>query len=446
VVDSIDGVDEDRSVVYFSASREDPTQKHLYAAPIEACTTSSCSIVRLTDKVGWHSAVVCPKAGLYVDSVSSVEQIPAMRIHKLPELDFALAGDAAADDVPLLIPGDMVRQVNDGVDFSGRLQEMLPALPPPVFETIPADDGTPLHCVLYKPDEAEFGPGPYPTVVAVYGGPHVQRVVNTWSTRVDLRCQRMRQNGIFVLKCDNRGSSRRGLQFEGAIKGDMGNLEVIDQATAVRYFANNCTTGSTVPPVDLKRVGMIGWSYGGYMSAMSICRAPDLFRCAVAGAPVTHWDGYDTHYTERYMGLPQENLTGYQASSVMEHVPSMGDNKLLLIHGLIDENVHFRHTARLINALVEHRKLYDLILFPCERHSPHALNGRVYLEDRVDAFFRTHLCVLAREDAPVESAPAASTVTAAVPVPVVEASPSIKEGDIKTVVVEKAPEKIAAHL
>ncbi len=106
----------------------------------------------------------------------------------------------------------------------------------------------------------------------------------------ELRSQRMAQQGIVVIKCDNRGSSRRGLAFEGAMHRDMGNVEVVDQSTAVRHFAASGL-------IDPARVGMFGWSYGGYMSAMSLCRAPDVFSCAVAGAPVTSWDGYDTHYT-----------------------------------------------------------------------------------------------------------------------------------------------------
>jgi len=142
------------------------------------------------------------------------------------------------------------------------------------------------------------------------------------------------------VKCDNRGSYRRGIDFEGAIKWDMGNIEVIDQVTTVKAFVNEGL-------IDSNNVGMFGWSYGGYMSAMSLCRAPDTFKCSVAGAPVTSWDGYDTCYTERYMGTPQSNPIGYHDSSVMTHAHNM-KGKLMLVHGLIDENVHFRHTARLI--------------------------------------------------------------------------------------------------
>ena len=126
------------------------------------------------------------------------------------------------------------------------------------------------------------------------------------------------------------------------------------------------------------------------MSAMALARAPEVFKAGVAGAPVTHWDGYDTHYTERYMGTPQLNPEGYERSSVMAHVEGI-TGALLLIHGLIDENVHFRHTARLINALIRARKPYELLLFPDERHMPRGLADRIYLEERIAAFFAREL-------------------------------------------------------
>jgi dipeptidyl-peptidase-4 len=137
-------------------------------------------------------------------------------------------------------------------------------------------------------------------------------------------------------------------------------------------------------------VGVFGWSYGGYMAAMCLARAPETFKVAVAGAPASHWDGYDTFYTERYMGTPQNNPQGYQVSSVLQHVPNI-EGKLLLVHGLIDENVHFRHTARLINALIAARKPYDLLLFPNERHMPRSLADRVFMEEQVRDYFLNHL-------------------------------------------------------
>jgi dipeptidyl-peptidase-4 len=126
------------------------------------------------------------------------------------------------------------------------------------------------------------------------------------------------------------------------------------------------------------------------MAAMCLARAPETFRAAVAGAPVSAWDGYDTHYTERYMGTPQSNPQGYRDGSVLAHAASI-TGRLMLVHGLIDENVHFRHTARLINALIRARKTYDLLLFPDERHSPRRLADRVFMEEQVRDFLIRNL-------------------------------------------------------
>jgi dipeptidyl-peptidase-4 len=158
---------------------------------------------------------------------------------------------------------------------------------------------------------------------------------------------------------------------------------VRDQVDALRELAGRGL-------VDLDRVGVYGWSYGGYMSALCLAREPDVFKAAVAGAPVTSWDGYDTCYTERYMGTPEDNPDGYARSSVMTHAAGIR-GALMLVHGLIDENVHFRHTARLLNALVRARIPSELVLFPDERHVPRAEADRVFMEQRVVAFLAEHV-------------------------------------------------------
>jgi dipeptidyl-peptidase-4 len=163
----------------------------------------------------------------------------------------------------------------------------------------------------------------------------------------------------------------------------MGRVEVDDQVDGVRWLVERSLT-------DPKRVGIYGWSYGGYLAAMCLARSPDTFRVAVAGAPVTHWDGYDTHYTERYMGTPSTNPDGYRLSSVIANVSGIV-GRLLLVHGLIDENVHFRHTARLINALTRERKPYELLLFPDERHLPRKVEDREFMEERVRDFLVRNL-------------------------------------------------------
>ena len=279
-----------------------------------------------------------------------------------------------------------------------------------------------LHAALYEPDTATFGAGPHPTVVSCYGGPHVQWVQNSWARMTaDVSAQLYRAQGYLVVKVDNRGADRRGLAFEAAILGRLGCLEVDDQVAAVKHAVGQGLA-------DPKRVGIMGWSYGGYLSAMCLAKAPEVFRCAVAGAPVTSWDGYDTHCmlpartprmqhglggvqdtssahsllvlscsparcadTERYCdGTPTSNPAAYDDSSVMSHVDRI-EGALLLVHGLMDENVHFRHTARLTQALVEGQKRYEMLCFPNERHSPRAIKDRIYMEEQISSFMRRWL-------------------------------------------------------
>jgi dipeptidyl-peptidase-4 len=280
-----------------------------------------------------------------------------------------------------------LRSLADGALLSAVYDQPDPAvsdleLEPPEIATLKNRDGVLLYGAIYRPP-AHSGRSPYPVVVGVYGGPHAQVVANSWWMAVDMRAQYLRQQGFLVFMLDNRGSARRGLAFEGAIRRNMGDLEVRDQVDGVRWLMQQ---GFAAPG----RVGIYGWSYGGYIAAMCLARAPETFQAAVAGAPVTHWDGYDTHYTERYMGTPQSNPEGYANCNVMRYVDQI-QGKLMLVHGLIDENVHFRHTARLINALIQARKTYQLLLFPDERHMPRRLADRVYMEEQIVDFLKKNI-------------------------------------------------------
>eukprot|EP00980_Cylindrotheca_fusiformis_P010664 scaffold2381_cov128-Cylindrotheca_fusiformis.AAC.5 len=365
----------------------------------EVSQSYSSGPIRLTSDSGMHCIVMDADCTRFVDTSSDLGRPTSVKIFEIPNGGpFATFSDknrlqsgredatmtpptARLLDIPVLFTlYDAVRD-DKSMDLSPDLMSHLPA---PEMMTFPSSDGIEtLHAALYRPDAQIHGPGPYPLICAVYGGPHVQRVNRSWSQCADMRAQRLRSLGFCVVKCDNRGSSRRGLAFESAISRRLGRLEVLDQVAVVRQL--------TVRGIaDPTRVGIYGWSYGGYLSAMCLCRAPDVFHVAVAGAPVTSWDGYDTHYTERYMGLPSDNPSGYRESAVFDHVPNMR-GKLLLVHGLIDENVHFRHTARLINRLIAAGKDYDLLLFPDERHSPRRLRDRIYMEQRISDYFLKHL-------------------------------------------------------
>ena len=353
MVESVAGVrpEGDAPTVWFTGTADGPTERHLYAVPL-----AGGDVQRVTAGAGTHAVVVDNACTRFVDVHSSIGRPPVVTLRSLAD-------------------GAVVRPVHDDPD--PRVDGL--GLVPPTLTTVSAGDGEVLHAALYVPD----GQGPFPTVVAVYGGPHAQLVTDAWARTVALRAQHLRGLGYLVVSVDNRGSWGRGLAFEGAVKHDLGSLEVQDQVDALRALAGQGL-------VDLERVGIYGWSYGGYMSALCLAKEPDVFRAAVAGAPVTSWDGYDTCYTERYMGTPDGNPGGYARSSVMTHVGGIR-GRLMLVHGLIDENVHFRHTARLLNALVRERVTSELVLFPDERHVPRAEADRVFMEQRVVAFLTEHV-------------------------------------------------------
>ena len=354
-VESIAGIDQKRGVIYFTGSKDGPTERHLYTVPIEGG-----EVERLTSEPGTHLVTLDHGFTKFVDIFSDIRTSPTVTLRSLD--DGSTLHTIHAPDDP-------------------RVNTL--GLSPPELVSIDNRDGETLHGAIYRPSSEEFGPGPYPTVIYVYGGPSAQMVNDHWSMTCSMRAQSLRSRGYLVFALDNHGSKGRGLAFEGAIRHNMGDVEVRDQVDGVRWLIAQGLA-------DPDRVGVYGWSYGGYMTLMCLCRAPDVFRMGVAGAPVTHWDGYDTHYTERYMGTPDSNPDGYRVSSVMSHVENLR-GALLIVHGLIDENVHFRHTARLINALIKARKPYDLHLYPDERHMPRSLADRIYMEERISDFFQRNL-------------------------------------------------------
>lgn len=351
MVDRVVTVDEKRGLIYFMGTKDGATQSHLYRVPLDGG-----DVVRITEGDGHHQVIIDRTHQRFLDVHHSTTQAPTVTLHALDT-------------------GESIGVMHEPDD--PRLNTL--PLPPPELRTVRTRDGVELDAALYRPDT----PGPWPLLVHVYGGPHATIVQDSWGLTVDMRDQWLRAHGFAILKVDNRGAARRGLTFEGAIRHNMGDLEVQDQADAVQQLIDE---GLARPD----RVGIFGWSYGGYMSAISLARAPETFHVAVAGAPVTHWDGYDTHYTERYMGTPQSNPDGYEISSVMAHVEHMtGD--LMLVHGMIDENVHFRHTARLMNALIAADKDAELLAFPNERHLPRGEHDRIYMERRVRDFLVRHI-------------------------------------------------------
>ena len=349
-VDEIAGIDRKTEKLFFMATLEDARERHLYRTDL-----NGTKVEKLTSTSGVHSVFTDVKSDQFVDIYHSLIQPPTVKVCSIS------TGSTERN---------IFQQYFD--DISGM------DLKPPDMISFITPGGTELFGAIYKPDK-KYGDGPFPTVVSVYGGPHAQMVTNGWNMTVAMRAQYLRGKGFLVFVLDNRGSARRGSTFESVLKGNMGDSEVEDQEFGLKWLISQGLT-------DKNRIGIYGWSYGGYMALMCLAKRPNLFKCAVAGAPVTSWDGYDTHYTERYMGTPEENRAGYEESNVMSHVKNI-EGELLLVHGLIDENVHFRHTARLINTLIEENKSYNLLIFPDERHMPRRQADRTYMETKIADFF-----------------------------------------------------------
>ncbi len=349
-VDRVVAVDQMRRRVAFLAGRESPLERHLYQVSLDGGEPS-----RLTERPGMHGALFAATGDSWLTTSESRTEPPAVRVHQAEHPNALILHEPSLD--------------SDASD-----------LPPPEIVTLEARDGTTLYGALYRPVGVT---GPARTIVFVYGGPHVQQVTESWALTVDLRAQYLSERGFLVFKLDNRGSARRGLAFEGAINRRMGTIEIDDQVDGVRWLVEQGLT-------DPARVGITGWSYGGYLTLMCLLRAPEVFRVGVAGAPVTDWDGYDTHYTERYMGTPAENPDGYARGSALTHAGALRGN-LLLVHGMIDENVHFRHSARFLTALQEGGRSVDLLILPSERHMPRGEASRELLERSLVDYFQAHL-------------------------------------------------------
>jgi dipeptidyl-peptidase-4 len=191
------------------------------------------------------------------------------------------------------------------------------------------------------------------------------------------------QKGYIIACVDNRGTGGKGAEFKKMTYKELGKYETIDQINAAKYFGN-------LPYIDAKRIGIQGWSYGGYMSSLCITKGADIFSLAIAVAPVTNWRYYDNIYTERYMQTPQENPSGYDENSPINHVEKL-KGYYLLIHGSADDNVHVQNTMEMISALVKANKQFDLFIYPDKNHGIYGGNTRYHLYKKMTDFILENL-------------------------------------------------------
>jgi dipeptidyl-peptidase-4 len=244
-----------------------------------------------------------------------------------------------------------------------------------------ANDGTPLYYRLYKP--INFDPTKkYPVVVYLYNGPHLQLVTNNWMGGLNLWYHYMAQNGYAVFILDGRGSSNRGLNFENAVHGKLGTLEMSDQLKGVEFLKSQ-------PWVDGNRLGIHGWSFGGFMTTTMMTRAAGTYKVGVAGGPVIDWGLYEIMYTERYMDTPEENPEGYKTANLLNYVDSL-QGKLLMIHGAQDNVVLWQHSLLYVEEAIKKGKQMDYFVYPQHEHNVLG-KDRIHLMEKVSNYFFDNL-------------------------------------------------------
>ena len=349
-VTALAGVNEPRQTVYFVSSEGSPLERQFYSIKLNGKDRT-----RISQGAGTHTISMGPTAEYYMDTFSSLTEPSRRTLHTNNGglWDVYREADHRLKDEYELLPTEMV--------------------------TFKTSDGTLLYARLIKP--AKFRASEkYPAIVMVYGGPGVQSIHNSWSGAT--WDQALAHRGFVIWQVDNRGSTGRGHAFESPIFRRMGKVELADQLEGIRYLIAQGF-------VDPSRIGIYGWSYGGYMTLYSLLNAPDVFRAGIAGAPVTSWRNYDTIYTERYLGLPSENAEGYKASSAVEYADKL-KGKLLMIHNIEDDNVLFQNTLQMAEAFERSGKIFDMVVYPQKSHGVTGALRRQLLEKTTE-FFEANL-------------------------------------------------------
>ena len=353
----LEAVDEAGGWVYFSGTRAGPEQRHLYRVPL-----AGGEVKRLTRQTGTHDIHMSDAGAAYIDAFSSRRQPTQVSVHDADGERLAwLSENALTDDHPyapyVAGHGDTVRG------------------------TLTARDGQPMHWQLTRPKNFDAGRR-YPVIVLVYGGPTGQLVTDSWSRNILVEQFWVRQ-GYLVFTLDNRGIQHYGKAFQDPVYKRLGVVDVEGQLRGVEWLRRQ-------DYVDGERIGMFGWSYGGYMTLMALMQSPGTLAAGAAVAPVTDWALYDTHYTERYMGTPQADPEPYRLGNVLTYAEQLED-PLLLIHGMADDNVLFTHSTRLMERLQQAAIPFELMTYPGGKHSLVGENIRVHVYSAITDFFGRHL-------------------------------------------------------
>ncbi|MFM9945792.1 MAG: DPP IV N-terminal domain-containing protein, partial [Bacteroidia bacterium] len=351
VVTELNGFDKSGKTLFYTSTGISPTERHLVSVNLKTNKT-----MLLTYRPGTHTLSLSPNGDFFIDHFQNATVPREIRI---------LSADGQKQTV-------LHTATNPLTDY--KLGET-------TMGTLKASDGTDLYYRLIKP--INFNPdAKYPVVVYLYNGPHLQLVNNTWLSGANLWMQYMAQHGYYVFTIDGRGSLNRGHAFEAAVHRQVGTLEMEDQLKGVEFL-------KSLPNVDAARIGIHGWSYGGFMTTSLMTRNAGVYKVGVAGGPVIDWGLYEIMYTERYMDTPEENPDGYKNNNLLNYTKNL-KGKLLMIHGGEDDVVLWQHSLQYLEKCIKDGVQLDYFVYP---HHPHNVGGkdRVHLMDKISRYFFDNL-------------------------------------------------------
>ena len=349
------GVDEKNRKVFFTAAFSSPMNREVFSVSMDGGAP-----VQISEHEGTNSPDFSAGFAYYINKLSDINTPPVITVN-----------DADGKEVRLLQDNAKLKGVLNEYNFSKA-----------AFFTVLTDDGVDLNAWMLKPPD--FDPAKkYPVLFTLYGGPGSQTVQNSWGT-VNSWDQFLAQKGIIVVSVDNRGTGARGEEFKKCTYLQLGKFETIDQINAVKYL-------DSLSFVDKDRIGIWGWSFGGYMVLSCLTKGADYFKVGVAVAPVTNWKYYDNIYTERYMRTPKENNSGYEDNSPVNFAEKY-KGKLLIMHGMADDNVHPQNSYDMITALVGANKFFEMQLYPNSNHGIYTgKNTSYHIWERMTDFLLKNL-------------------------------------------------------
>lgn len=349
------GYDKENGFLYYQAAEESPLRRDIYRVKLDGKGKQ-----KLNKQSGWNDAFFSSGFQFYINRYSSTSTPTFETLHRSD--------------------GTELRVINDNAGTKERMANF--NLSEKEFMQIPNADGTPLNAWMIKPQDFDKSKD-YPVLMFVYGGPGSQTVEDRYDAFNSFWYQSLAAQGYIVVSVDNRGTGARGRDFRTQTYQQLGKYETEDQIAAAKWLANQSY-------VNGDRIGIWGWSYGGYMSSLGITKGADVFKMAIAVAPVTNWRFYDNIYTERYMRTPQENASGYDDNSPINHVDKM-TGAYLLVHGSADDNVHVQNTMRMISKLVAADKQFELFIYPDKNHGIYGGNTRNHLYTKMTNFILENL-------------------------------------------------------